>query len=115
MNSFNNTVNQFLIEYPYIEYINRFDLELETKRDIQTLMNYLNDIFTGETKQDKYNNVISLQNDSEKRHFLNGILNDNMFKLYLKKLPEQESNTLQEFLKTISLKITERKPRSQYY
>jgi len=114
MKLFNEAVEQILTEYPYIEYINRFDLELETKRDANVILQFLKDIFDGEPKQDKYNNVISLQTDVEKRHFLNGLINDKMFNMFLKKLPEG-TEQIENFLKTISIKISEKKPRSQYY
>jgi hypothetical protein len=114
MQDFNATVNNLLNEYPYIQYINVFDLELENKRDPLEIMQFLNDIFNGETKQDKYKNVISLQSDSEKRYFLTELLNDKMFSMFIKKLPDGGKQVV-DFLKTTSIKISEKKPRSQYY
>ena len=114
MQDFNSTVNNLLNEYPYIQYINVFDLELENKQDPQVIMQFLNDIFDGETKKDKYCNVISLQSDSEKRYFLTELINDKMFKMFIKKLPNG-GQQVEDFLKTISVKVSEKKPRSQYY
>jgi hypothetical protein len=114
MQDFNSTVISLLNEYPYIQYINVFDLELENKRDPQVIMQFLNDIFNGETKKDKYDNVILLQSDSEKRYFLTELLNDKMFNMFIKKLPGG-GQQVEDFLKTISIKISDKKPRSQYY
>ena len=113
--TFNKVVNNILNEIPYIDYISKFDLELETKQNVDEFLKYLGDIISGEQRTDKYNNSINLTSDEEKRFFIGNIINDGILKKWISRQSTEDQAKIRDFFKSATLKFATKKPRSQYF
>ena len=115
MKLFDKAYNQILNEIPYVDYINKFDLEIENKQDVEKFLYFLSEILEGNLKQDKYNNKIQLTTDNDKKFFITSVLNDLIIDKWVKKQAPDDQNKIKEFFKTAIVKFSKTKPRSQYY
>ena len=74
------TVENKLIEMPYIDYSNKvFDLELEKLKSVEAIIDYIIDILKGKKFKDKYNNVIEIKSLRDKQEFLNELKHNYIF------------------------------------
>lgn len=113
--TFDNIVNNLLNEIPYINYINKFDFELEKRQDVNMFLQFLLELFNGEEKIDKYDNRIKLSTPEEKKFFMNSLLSDPIIVNWVKKQDLESSKKIKDFFKGLISKISEKKPRSQYF
>jgi len=114
MNQFNRYVAQILNEAPYVDYINKFDLEIEIRQNVKEFLRFLKGIFDGNPETDKYSNTITVQTPEEKRYFLNSVLNDPMFRTWVNKQSQEDKKIISDFFKIIAAQISIKKPRSAY-
>jgi hypothetical protein len=112
--TFDVTVNKLLTEIPYIEYINSFDIQLETRKNVDSLMEFLSELFNGKEFTDKYNNSIKLDTDESKKFFVNNLYKDPIFTQWIKRQSEEDRNKLKEFIRAIYFNLSTKKPRSHY-
>ena len=92
-----------LEEMPHINYgkdHELFDLELETFKDIEGFLKYLDDILEGKPKKDKYGNVINLKARNDKIEFIRSLKDNPMFSTFVKhKLSNNEKRLLNIIMK----------------
>lgn len=115
MDVFEANVRKLLSEIPYVDYIGKFDLEIEIRQDVREFLNFLNDTISGKTQEDKHGNVITLQTMEEKKFFVNNILQDQIFKNWVNRQTPANKKMLGDFFKIIGAKLAIMKPRSAYY
>jgi hypothetical protein len=89
---------RILTEMPYIKNPGEgglYDLEIERFHDPESIINYLEQIFSGKEFKDKYGNIIKLSNTEEKRKVANDIKNNKGFyDLIVSKLTNREIRLL---------------------
>ena len=92
-----------LEEMPHIDYgkdHELFDLELQTFKDIENFLKYLDDIIDGKAKKDKYGNVISLKSRRHRIEFIRSLKDNPMFSAFVKhKLSNNEKRLLNIIMK----------------
>ena len=115
MNQFDLHVEKLLNEIPYVDYISKFDLEIEIRQDVREFLRFIKGIFDGNSETDKHNNTISLQTPEEKRYFLSSLMSDQIFKNWVNKQTPEDKKMVGDFLKLINAQIAIRKPRSAYF
>jgi hypothetical protein len=114
VNQFDQHVERLLNEIPYVDYISKFDLEIEVRQNVREFLGFIKGIFDGNPETDKHNNTIALQTSEEKRYFLNSIMSDPIFKGWVNKQTPEDKKLVGDFLKLINAQIAIRKPRSAY-
>jgi len=115
MNQFDLLVEKLLKEIPYIDYINQFDLEIETRNNVKDFLRFLDGIFNGKTETDKYGNSITLSKPEDRGHFLANLKNDPMLKKWADRQNENDKRVINDFFKIVNAKLAIKKPRSAYY
>ena len=114
MNQFDQHVERLLNEIPYVDYISKFDLEIEVRQNVKEFLGFIKGIFDGNPETDKHSNTIALQTPEEKGYFLNSIMSDPIFKGWVNKQTPEDKKLIGDFLKLINAQIAIRKPRSAY-
>jgi hypothetical protein len=90
-----------LFEMPYIIVgkDNLIDLEYEKINDPKKLINLLSKILDGQTYKGKYNSMMQLKTDSDKKSFVYNLLDDIMFaNIINNKFNDDEFNELEKVL-----------------
>ena len=94
---------QKLQEMLHISYDNNhetFDLEVETFKDMESFLQYLDDILDGKIKKDKYGDVINLKSRKDKIDFIQNLKENPMFQALVKhKLSNNEKRLLSIIMK----------------
>jgi hypothetical protein len=114
VNQFDLQVKKLLNEIPYVDYISKFDLEIEIRQDVREFLKFLKGIFNGKTETDKHNNTVTLQTPEEKKYFLSSIMSDPILKNWVNKQTPEDKKLISQFFKLINAQIAIIKPRSAY-
>ena len=94
---------QKLLEMPHVDYgkdHDLFDLEVETFKDMESFLQYLDDILDGKVKKDKYGDVINLKSRKDKLEFIQSLKENPVFQALVKhKLSSNERRLLNIIMK----------------